>query len=94
MTKLLKLSLSDSNEEINSLINKMEISFIIDLANLGAKDRKHDKKCDLIIRRSARKLLPFVWSNESYKFTKKVYLLILTISINLYYFLFRLKYRK
>lgn len=94
VTKLLKLSLSDSNEEINSLINKMEISFIIDLANLGAKDRKHDKKCDLIIRRSARKLLPFVWSNESYKFTKKVYLLILTISINLYYFLFRLKYRK
>ena len=90
--EILKKSSSHNDEEMDILINKLEIAFVFDLALLGAKDKKHDKKLDFAISKSARKCLQFIWGTEDYKIKKKVHLAILSISPRLYYQLFHIKY--
>lgn len=91
--EILKSSINMNNKYNNNLILNLEVSFLFDLAILGARDINHNIKCDNVIQRSAKKLLSYVWTSKSYKTAKRIYLLFLSVNPKLYYYLFCLKYK-
>lgn len=93
ISNILRSSTKIRSKDFESIITNLEISFLFDLALLGARDTSCHQKCDNILKENAKKFLKYVLRSSSYKVMKKIHLLILSVSPKLYYYLFSLKYK-